>query len=161
MSLLPVCMLMMKQVLWGLRSKELFLKVLSESKCCSQHFQRLSVLCKVAINQSNDVLLEQNWGSLKHKYYSNMQAHDFTANISYFGGPEKETIHNITQQQSQRRSMTLLNLVWRVRARTGPLLISMNSHLLLSCQSRGPEDHSLKKLEQPVIDALTHGMNLN
>lgn len=67
-----------------------------------------------------------------------------------------------------------MNFAWRVRARTGPL-ISMHSHLPLSCQSRSLKITAWKKKKnkqpnislppslphtsQPVIDTLTRGMN--
>lgn len=69
------------------------------------------------------------------------------------------TVHK--HYTAERRSVTLLNFARRVRARSGPLPISMHSHLPLSCQSRSltiTTKHPPPP-PQPVIDTLTHGMS--
>lgn len=62
---------------------------------------------------------------------------------------------NVAQQQSQRRSVTPLNSERRVCARTGPPLISMHSHLPLSCQSRSLKITAWKKKHSPFPPSLT------
>lgn len=100
------------------------------------------------------------WGSLEKQ----IQEHAGTSFHLLQEVKRGKSYTNVTQQQSQRRSMTPLNFAWRVRARRGPLLISTHSQMPLSWQ-RSLKITACKKISlplphsQPVIDTLTQGMN--